>query len=206
MTVKKPEPGAGRTAPLSGPADPFGGIFGPPPLLPNEDPEHYAAIGERLRQAVQPEDFTEEIWLRDLQDFSWERWRWRRLKAQFVALGAQHAIETLLFRQQVDDAIELARKWAIGDPDAKATVQGKLDQAGLTMDAVHGLALSQRMTMVEQMSRMEERLEQRFAGLLREVENRRGQRRHALMRVVEVVRSGEHEEASPTGALAYAGR
>ncbi|WP_146140149.1 hypothetical protein [Alsobacter soli] len=163
-------------------------------------------MGARLREAIQPEDFVDEIFLRELLDCSWERWRWRRLKTQYLALGAQDAVEMLLFRQEVEDAGGLARQWAMGDPEAKATVQSKLDRAGLTMDAVHGLALGHRITMMEQISRMEERLEDRFAGLLRTLDSRRAQRRQALMRVVEVVRSDKVAEASPAGALAYAGR
>ena len=43
-------------------------LFGPPPILPGENPKAYEEILNRITATIGPNDFIEEIWCRDLAD------------------------------------------------------------------------------------------------------------------------------------------
>lgn len=60
-------------------------IFGPPALLPGENPNGYAELLSRVREAVKPCGIIEEILVRDVVDHCWDILRWRRIKAELHA-------------------------------------------------------------------------------------------------------------------------
>jgi hypothetical protein len=60
-------------------------LFGPPPILPGENPKAYEDMLERVVSAIGPRDFIEEIWARDLADVGWQLFRWRRILAAYLA-------------------------------------------------------------------------------------------------------------------------
>ena len=64
---------------------PFADLFGPPPVLPGEDPKAYREMYDRVRDTIGPRDFVEEIWVRDLADVAWALCRWRRIKEAYLA-------------------------------------------------------------------------------------------------------------------------
>jgi len=59
-------------------------IFGPPPILENEDQKRYKALLHRVSRAVGPRDFLESIWIRDIVDLTWEVMRWRGFKNEIL--------------------------------------------------------------------------------------------------------------------------
>jgi hypothetical protein len=54
--------------------------FGPPPPLEGEDSMAYDELLARVSGDLKPNDFVEEIWIRDVVDLTWEIFRWRRLR------------------------------------------------------------------------------------------------------------------------------
>lgn len=60
-------------------------LFGPPPLLYGEDEAAYDEMIARASAAVEPKDFIEEIWVRDLVDAAWNIIRFRRIKAAVLS-------------------------------------------------------------------------------------------------------------------------
>lgn len=56
-------------------------LFGPPPIIEGENGEDYQKLFERVFDAIEPADFIEEIWARDLADVTWSMFRLRRILA-----------------------------------------------------------------------------------------------------------------------------
>jgi hypothetical protein len=56
-------------------------LFGPPPLIEGEDPAAYDELLVRISADVKPADILEDIWVRDVVDFTWEILSLRRLRA-----------------------------------------------------------------------------------------------------------------------------
>jgi hypothetical protein len=59
-------------------------VFGPPPILPGENPKDYEEILNRITATIGARDFIEEIWCRDLADVVWNLFRYRRIKAAYL--------------------------------------------------------------------------------------------------------------------------
>jgi hypothetical protein len=58
-------------------------IFGPPPLLKGEDAAAYDDLLARVSGNLKASDIFEEIWMREIVDLIWERFRWRGHLASF---------------------------------------------------------------------------------------------------------------------------
>src|SRR5262245_14314784 len=112
-------------------------LFGPPPLIEGEDAAAYDELLVRISAAVKPADILEDIWVRDVVDFTWEVFALRRLKASLMTAtrckGVKAVLEPII---GFLDADTLATDWAARSPSAIKRVNEILDSAGLTMDAV----------------------------------------------------------------------
>ena len=73
-------------------------IFGPPPVLKDEDPQAYAALLAKVSRTVRPKDFLEEIWVRDAVDLTWQIFRWRKLMRDMLS--------STLLSHCIDDDVE----------------------------------------------------------------------------------------------------
>jgi hypothetical protein len=67
-------------------------VFGPPPLLYNEDEAAYNEMLARVSDSLRPTDFIEQIWIHDLVDAAWNIIRLRRLQAAYLADEAWNEI------------------------------------------------------------------------------------------------------------------
>ena len=67
----------------------FALLFGPPPVLENEDVRQYWALCRAFRAEIKPTNALEWSWLRDVTDLTWDVRRNRRFKAAILALGAR---------------------------------------------------------------------------------------------------------------------
>src|SRR5262245_40264138 len=131
-------------------------LFGPPPLIEGEDPAAYDDLLIRVSAAVKPADILEDIWVRDVVDFTWEIFSLRRLKANLMTATRYKGVEAVLrpiigYSHATDT---LATKWAQRNPSAIERVTKILDSAGLTMDAVIAQTLSENLDFVERIERM----------------------------------------------------
>src|SRR5262245_58855216 len=71
-------------------------LFGPPPLLEGEDGAYYAELLARIRAAVKPADFIDEMFTVDIASLQWEVLRWRRLKLSMIRKRALENLEEFL--------------------------------------------------------------------------------------------------------------
>ena len=128
--------------------------FGPPLLLPGEDPAAYNELVAGIRAAVNPIDTVEEMLVADVVALEWEVLRWRRLESTLVRGCQRDALEGVLDdlldcdvyaedfvhdlastlkdnlpRDQADTAEQLARAYARNDPDAEDKVEKIFENA-----------------------------------------------------------------------------
>src|SRR5262245_51063837 len=59
-------------------------IFGPPPILEHESSAHYKRLLGRFYEDLKPADFIEESYVHDIAYWTWELWRWRRIKIWLI--------------------------------------------------------------------------------------------------------------------------
>ena len=64
-------------------------LWGPPPILPSEDPEVYWKFAFAIAHSVDPGDAIVWILLKDLVDHSWEIRELRKHKAQIIRIEAR---------------------------------------------------------------------------------------------------------------------
>ena len=59
-------------------------LFGSPPMIEGEKVKDHRKLLERVFEAIEPGDFLEEIWARDLADVTWSMFRMRRILAALL--------------------------------------------------------------------------------------------------------------------------
>ena len=79
-------------------------IFGPPPILKNEDPAEYELLLARLYADMKPTDIAVESLVGDHAYWNWEVRRWRRMKICVI-----------------EAARPAAMSWVLGGPRSRAT-------------------------------------------------------------------------------------
>jgi len=90
-------------------------LLGRLPLIRGEDGCAYNELCARVAAAVNPKDFVEEIWVRDVADLSWEVFRLRRIKAKLWTSQVAAAIRcTLQGVCSEAQANKLSREWETG--------------------------------------------------------------------------------------------
>jgi hypothetical protein len=201
-----PAPASRPARPPAPARTPRRALLGPRPLIEGEDGANYDVILGRISADVAPEDFVEEIWVRNVADLVWESLRLRRLKSQLLRAAAHeglaHVLTPLLDWPSTDElsrqlaSCQLSRKWASGDEEAVGEVERLLDQADLTIDAVMAQTLAARIDDVERIDRMIIIAEARRDAVLREIRARRLAFGQALRRAGEAI-DAEFEEVAP---------
>jgi hypothetical protein len=167
-------------------------LFGPPPLIEGEDSAAYDDLLVRISAAVKPADILEDIWVRDVVDFTWEILSLRRLKANLMTATAYKGVSAIL--EPIigfDDADTLATNWAARNPSAIKRVNKILDSAGLTMDAVIAQTLSENLDFVERIERMITVKESCRNAVLREIDRHQATLAHTLRGTVHQLEHGE---------------
>jgi hypothetical protein len=61
-------------------------IFGPPPLVGNEDPNLYRELFTLIADEYDPKTIGDWLLVKDMADLHWERLRERRLKAEVIKI------------------------------------------------------------------------------------------------------------------------
>jgi len=169
---------------------PFALGFAPPSLFRDEDAPPYEALRARVAAAVQPGDFVEEIWVREVVELVWKTVRLRRQKAALINSSAGDGMRRLLLSLDYDDAIAIAQDWFARHPAAVADVEARLADAGLGIDAAMAQTLRLHLAEYEGMDRMLRSAEARRDAALLAIERHRAHLADALRRVAQAV---EHE-------------
>ncbi len=71
-------------------------LCGEPPLLENEDIEHYLDILTRLVQAKMPTNGIELMWMNDVAHHTWDILRYRKFKRLITMRGSEQALSKLV--------------------------------------------------------------------------------------------------------------
>src|SRR5262245_49369030 len=182
-------------------------LFGPPPLIEGEDPAAYDELLVRISAAVKPADVLEDIWVRDVVDFTWEIFSLRRLKANLMMATRHKGVRGVLVPFLGNLAGPLAAEWAAQKPSAVERVNGILDSAGLTKDAVIAQTFFENLDFVERIERMITVKESCRNATLREIDRHRAtlantlretvhQLEHADIQVVDDTQSAEGKNAA----------
>jgi hypothetical protein len=175
--------------------------FGPPALVGGEDPAAYEGMRLQISEAVKPQDFIEEIWIRDVVDLTWDSLRMRRLKATLLTSTTSQGLNALLSPLLgFKPAEELSKKWAARDREAVKKVDQQLATMGLNMDAPIAQALAIRIDQFDRLDRMIMNAEGRRNAALREVDRHRSSLAQALRQASDDVIEAEFEDVSPRPA------
>ena len=70
-------------------------IFGPPPLVEDEDPQLYKELFSRFAALHDPQDIGDWLLFKDRTDLRWERLRERRLKPEVIKIYQEQPTEEL---------------------------------------------------------------------------------------------------------------
>jgi hypothetical protein len=165
--------------------------FGPRPLINGENSAEYDALLTRVSAAVHPADILEDIWVRDIVDLTWEAWRYRRLKAELMAINAHKALSAVL-----DPLMgwrggqALIADWTARKPEAIKRIDAILESAGRTMDSVMAQSLSIKLDDIERIDRMIALAEARRNAALRELDAHQENQSHKLRQTVQQLENG----------------
>jgi hypothetical protein len=115
-------------------------LLGPAPLLRWESPERYERVLASMAQAVDPKDWIEWVWTKDLVDLGWEAARARRAQAAAVGLAYKKALAHLMGGHRdsligAEHRVRIARL-SSGDQDELRAFRETLEGMGLSTEAV----------------------------------------------------------------------
>jgi hypothetical protein len=68
-------------------------MFGDPPLLRTEDPQHYFLLLRTIAQQTAPKNAIEWLWVKDVVDLTWEIRRLRKFRTALIEISRQASFE-----------------------------------------------------------------------------------------------------------------
>jgi hypothetical protein len=148
-------------------------LFGPPPLIEGEDSAAYNDLLVRVSAAVNPTDFFEEIWVREIVDLVWEATRLRRLKVSLLNARAHDSLVTVLAPLVDESVSDVVNDWARRETNAVKWVNDVLKSADLSIDAVMAETMSDNLDYVERIEHMIAIAESRRDAVLYEIDRHR---------------------------------
>lgn len=191
-------------------------FFGPPPLLPGEDPAAYDVLLARVTGQLKPSDIFEESWTYDIVAVMWEHARWRRYLTDFLVTTLpkvlEETIKPLLEDQDVVPARprsfvaqihaaqrrmvgepDLVRRWAAADAAAIKRVDELLDSIRLTMAHVEAKAAAQALDTIEAFNRLIANTAWQRDAMLRDLQRRRSDFAQRARGQLEQIEDAEFE-------------
>lgn len=163
--------------------------FGPPPLLEGEKAADYDILLRRIFAAVDPQDFAERIWVRDIADLSWETLRLRRFKIFLIESAEELSLNKVLapLEPQPRDRYRLVNDYVAQDPDSIKVVEDMLETLKRGKLYVHALSYASYQNRLAEIERLLAQMEGRRNMAFREIDRRRETklRLKALLRKIE---------------------
>jgi hypothetical protein len=148
--------------------------FGPFPLIAGEDAADYESLHARISGAVEPADFIEKMYVREMVDLTWEALRYRRLTAAFLSDHTRDAlVDRLKGSLGYRPAWELIAGWAKGDASAVHAVETWIAGRGLSVSSMTTWALAEKFDVIERFNRFVANLEVRRNNALHEIQRHR---------------------------------
>src|SRR5436190_18907295 len=68
-------------------------LLGPAPLLSSESKTDYHAMMASFAVVVDPKNFIEWEWVKDLTDLMWQIRRWRLIQTRFIEVAEQESVQ-----------------------------------------------------------------------------------------------------------------
>jgi hypothetical protein len=99
-------------------------LFGPPPILEGETEKAYWELLKRVFCALEPADFIEELWARDIVDVSWNIARLRRMSSALLAARVRHQAD-----QKATSLVEVDPELMNGSNEQKQEMERLLDRS-----------------------------------------------------------------------------
>jgi hypothetical protein len=97
-------------------------LFGPPPILEGETEEDYGELHDRVFRALDPADFIEELWVRDIVDVRWNISRLRRMSSALLAARVR-----ILVDHEAASLVETNPELMDGSKEQKQDMERLLD-------------------------------------------------------------------------------
>jgi hypothetical protein len=174
-------------------------ILGPPPIIPGERAEEYAALLEAIRAELRPRGIIEEILVERITAHVWETRRLRHLRDKLLTDGAVAGVRRLLDRVE-DSSSSRDRsllQYALGNAEVRTAVKDRLTQAGFDESSIAAETMIARLPDIERLERLRTQGEARAIALLREIERRRFS---FASRAKDVLLEAASDAASPSEA------
>jgi hypothetical protein len=186
VTVKASAPTRISKPPLS--ASESAAVFGPFPLVAGEAAADYETLYNRVSAAVEPADFLEEMFVRDIVDLTCDIFRLRRVKADYLSEHMQdELVDRLKGRLDYLAARELIADWAKGDAGAIRAVDATLAERGLSVSSITARTFAERFDVLDRFNQFLANAEARRNNALHEIQRHRLFLAEQLRRVVEEI-------------------
>lgn len=164
-----------------------------------EDSEAYKITTNRIIESVDPKDYIELLWIRDIADLLWQILRLRRLKSNVLKLaseeGLKDALGAIIGRGRSDELID---KWALGDQAARKELNDLLETFHISFDNALANGMLTKITEIERIDRMIASAESRRNAVLREISRHRDALAIALGRASAAIEDAEFAEVQET--------
>lgn len=192
-------------------------IFGPSPVLPGEDAAAYAELLDQFDRAVKPTDIVEKILVNDVVNYTWQIWRWRKLKNrltldeipnqlekvlaplvnEYSLAPGYESLERLLNQteemKRTTTGYKLAQEWAIGDQGAVIKIEGLLETQNLSMEGITARAIASILDQIERIDRAILTAENWRNSILRQIDRRKATFAQRLRGAVDQIEDAEFE-------------
>ncbi len=149
-----------------------------------EDKKAFKQLMLQIAAAVEPRDYIEWLWVKDVADNTWDILRARRAKAVRLSLARKSAIRDIIrihsndgsFSMELelgDEQMAEAQRVVDGDSRAKARFAVMLNTIGLTDQSVMDAAYNREIEHIERLQKLIDNAVARRDSILREVDRRR---------------------------------
>ena len=177
-------------------------MWGPPPLLPGEDPLIYEAFRSRIRNAVKPRDFIEEMYTREILYQSWVARGLRLHRAAYLKNRAYASMSRAVLDASPEEKRErLKRSFKRDSAFTRTSIERLFLKTGKMSEAELADMLGRNLDAVEQFDRAIERAETRRDAIFREVTRHRATLGADLRRAIEQVEEADFEVVAPPTAM-----
>jgi hypothetical protein len=145
-------------------------LLGEIPLLPGEDPIQLDQLWEEVHTILQPVDFIDKIYARDIVKLLWEERRLYRLRAEFLKSSSHLGLEQILQHHvEYERRRSFISRWVQGDPKTVEEVNAILAKSSLTREAITAETFVIKLRELENIDRMIAAHEDRRNKALREL-------------------------------------
>jgi hypothetical protein len=188
-------PNGGKALPV--PKCPW--LLEPPQLLPGENQRDYWALLKAVWNALKPKDAIEEIWAREVVDYTWEARRLRGCQTAQHALGTTQQLRIILaqYYPELENRGDLAFRWSKHDPATIELIDKLLANAGLNVDLPRADALVYVIRTFEQIHDLILSNSIRRDAIVREVDRHRAALAPRLPQALEEVEDAEFIVVEP---------